>query len=157
MQPARHRSFQMTGTASGKLTFRMWIVFVIGLLPLSSWALWVNYIEPAIEAPTYDYTVDTDAADAEADYLLQTARIAVQDSCRVSGEVPLALSGAQGCGLNPDQLGGRHYLLVNGIEVMASGELQLVAVPLTGDYPVKCIRFLPADSSGELYSVNHPR
>ena len=157
MIPAKHRSFQLSGTRWGHFTRGMWIAFLLALLPLPSWTLWATYIKPKLAAPSYDFEPDEVAAAQEAEALLQTARRAVHDTFARTGRVPFALTGDDGCDVPAQQMSGQHYVLVNGLEVLETGELQLVAVPLMGDYPVCCIRFLPGDTSGEVYAVPHPR
>jgi hypothetical protein len=53
-------------------------------------------------------------------------------------------------------LTGQYYLVANGVLVLDSGELEIVAVPLAGDYPLLRMRFLPEGSAGEIIEVPHP-
>lgn len=138
----------------------MLVGFALALFLLPAYAFWNLFAEHEIAEQEFEYQVDETAAQQERELLLHRARQAVQEHFFQAGEVPVALAGdhpAGNCGLTSEQLTGRHYVIVNVIEKLGTGELQVVAVPLVGDYPLVRMRFLPSDSAGEIVVEPHPK
>lgn len=67
---------------------------------------------------------------------------------------PQVLAGDEstpGCGFQPKDLRGMHYELANAVITRGDGVVELIAIPLTGSYPLLRLRFrLDVDDDGEL-------
>lgn len=141
--------------------FLVWLGgLVFGMLILPGIIVIDAVVVPWLKsADPMPYTADNDDAENEARWMLHNARQAVQSSITANGEVPLVLSGEHekgSCGLPSAELTGQHYVLINGIDILPDGRLQVIAVPLVGNYPLVRLEFYPGDSLGEIVSEPHP-
>lgn len=142
----------MSGSDLSKRKLRRWVIgFAIGFCIIPGFAIGGNIISH-FTANTISLETDAAAAEPESRQLLDKARQAVQGSISPSGDVPKALKEGEvsNCGLSESDIHGDHYVLINAVQVTRDGQLQLVAVPLAGDYPVVRMRFFPQDSGGEI-------